>query len=538
MTTQQQQGSGAAGEDDGEYDAATWERRQQQAAAAAGPVKRPRRFEVTVGKPLGLYMTEGAGGPVVSRIVPGSNAEAAGLRVGDRIVAASAAVGSKLWTKATLAGVESAINSRFRFSDDITFCVERPLAPGAAADADSLWAREVEVFEVELERPVPLEFMQEDMEGGVFVRRVLPGAGGSEALSTIRPYDRVLAVSATLGDRMWRTRSLDGVLSAISTRIGPRVRLQLERSPEVARLVESYGERQQRRAQAGLLGDEEERLAEEGRSGGRSRSHSRARSGAEVGVGAGRVAGFELDAAGSKARTGAGAGAAVDESGLLLMGVQRGHQVLSQMSAALRERDPDRAISVYKLAVERGIAVDAHCCSSLIKAYGMRREAGKALEVVRMMPELGVLPDLVTYNALMDACEKGNKLEDARRIFREELRAEKGLAPDIFSYTVLINAVGKRGQLGEALALFEEAVARGLQPELAAYTAVVKAAVRKDDMGTALAMLKRMFDDGISPDTRLYNTLSAWWCLPGWFGGWLGSCSFVLFVCLFVCLFV
>ncbi len=486
------------GVDDGEeeeYDAAAWERQRQRAAgegSAAGAVKRHRRFEVTVGKPLGLYMAEGEGGPVISRIVPGSNAEAAGLRAGDRIVAASAAVGSRLWTKATLAGVESAINSRFRFSDDITFCVERPLAPAAAADRDSLWARDVEVFEVELERPVPLEFMQEDMEGGVFVRRVL--REDSEALRSIQPYDRVLAVSATLGDRMWRTRSLDGVLSAISTRWGPRIRLQLERSPEVARLVESYGGLQQRRVQAGLglLLDEKEQRAVVAAAGG-------------AGTGPGAAA-----AAKARQRERARArGAPLDESGLLLMGGQRSHQVLSQMSGALRERDPDRAISVYKLAVERGIAVDAHCCSSLIKAYGMRREADKALEVVRMMPEqLGVRPDLVTYNALMDACEKGNRLEEAQRIFREELRPEKGLGPDIFSYTVLINALGKRGQLAEALALFEEAEARGLQPELPAYTAVVKAAVRKDDMATALAMLKRMFDGGISPDTRLYNTLS------------------------------
>lgn len=69
-------------------------------------------------------------------------------------MAASATVGNKLWTKTTLVGVESAINSRFRFSDDITFCIERTLLKGAGDD--SISSREVDVFEVELERPVPI----------------------------------------------------------------------------------------------------------------------------------------------------------------------------------------------------------------------------------------------------------------------------------------------------------------------------------------------------------------------------------------------
>lgn len=452
--------------------AASWREAQR---LETGPMWRNHRFEVTVRKPLGLYMSEGVkkgGAPTVSEIRSGGNAEKAGLRVGDRIVAASATVGNKLWTKTTLVGVESAINSRFRFSDDITFCVERSLAQDAGED--SIFSRPVEVFEVELERPVPLEFMQEDAEGGVFVRRVLKS--DSPALQLIQPFDRVIAVSASLGDRMWRTNSLDGVLSALCTRIGSKVRLQFERSPEVARLV--------------------------ARGAGRGPVARSPNLSASITPNRGPTAW----AAASLLSPRLTVSEEADGNGMLLMGELRVHAVLSQMAAALRERDADRAVSVYKLAVERGLTPDAHCCSSLIKAYGMKKQADKALEVVRMMLELGVAPDLVTYNAAMDACEKGNKPQEALKLFREEL-PKRGLAPDIFTYTVLINLHGKRGELAEALALFEEAVARGLQPELPAFTAVIKAAVKKDDMATALALLRRVFDAGLSPDTRLYNTL-------------------------------
>jgi hypothetical protein len=65
--------------------------------------------------------------------VRGSNAEKAGLREGDVIKAASATVGSKLWTKTSVEGVQAATNSRLSVSDDISFRVERELANAGKA---------------------------------------------------------------------------------------------------------------------------------------------------------------------------------------------------------------------------------------------------------------------------------------------------------------------------------------------------------------------------------------------------------------------
>jgi hypothetical protein len=51
--------------------------------------------------------------------------------------------------------------------------------------------------------------VQDDSEGGVFVKAVL--SSNSADLKRIQPYDRVVAVSASLGDRMWKTNSIEGV---------------------------------------------------------------------------------------------------------------------------------------------------------------------------------------------------------------------------------------------------------------------------------------------------------------------------------------
>jgi pentatricopeptide repeat protein len=103
----------------------------------------------------------------------------------------------------------------------------------------------------------------------------------------------------------------------------------------------------------------------------------------------------------------------------------------------------------------------------------MKKEAAKAMDVVRMMRELGMHPDTVTYNALLNACEKGGRNKDVLRIFYEEMPT-RGLRPDIQSYTTVVNMHGKRGELELALRVFDEAVERGVNPELPAYTAVIK----------------------------------------------------------------
>jgi len=84
-------------------------------------------------------------------VVPGGNAESAGIKVGDRIVATSATIGDQMWRKNTVDGVSAAIKSRFIVSDNIVFRVQR--TPAVPSD-DSISGRKVTTFEVELEKPL------------------------------------------------------------------------------------------------------------------------------------------------------------------------------------------------------------------------------------------------------------------------------------------------------------------------------------------------------------------------------------------------
>jgi len=54
------------------------------------------------------------------------------------------------------------------------------------------------------------ELIQADQEGGVFVKSLVEG-GNAATSGRIQAYDRLVAISASLGDHMWLTNSVQGV---------------------------------------------------------------------------------------------------------------------------------------------------------------------------------------------------------------------------------------------------------------------------------------------------------------------------------------
>jgi pentatricopeptide repeat protein len=54
--------------------------------------------------------------------------------------------------------------------------------------------------------------------------------------------------------------------------------------------------------------------------------------------------------------------------------------------------------------------------------------AEKALEVFQEMQQIGVEPNVITYNAFISACKKGKKAEKALEVFQE--MRQRGLEPD------------------------------------------------------------------------------------------------------------
>eukprot|EP00639_Heterosigma_akashiwo_P035895 CAMPEP_0194726378 /NCGR_PEP_ID=MMETSP0296-20130528/30939_1 /TAXON_ID=39354 /ORGANISM="Heterosigma akashiwo, Strain CCMP2393" /LENGTH=378 /DNA_ID=CAMNT_0039631329 /DNA_START=289 /DNA_END=1421 /DNA_ORIENTATION=+ len=194
-----------------------------------------RVFEVTMTPPLGLQLSQTKGsGVIIDDVLAGSVAATAGLRAGDRVVATSATFGPDLWPKSTMEGVVSALNTRFFLGLPCTLRLERPLA--AELQEYKYRNRVTETYEVALAKPLGVEIEQGDPQlgrRGVYVKAVLPG-GNADRLGLLAPGDRLVAVSASLGDRMWECGTVEGAVSAVTSRKFDRpVRLRLERTVDL-----------------------------------------------------------------------------------------------------------------------------------------------------------------------------------------------------------------------------------------------------------------------------------------------------------------
>jgi len=64
-----------------------------------------------------------------------------------------------------------------------------------------------------------------------------------------------------------------------------------------------------------------------------------------------------------------------------------------------------------------GIVPDVVTYSALISACGKGRQSKRALELLEVMRQQGVVPKVITCNALISACEQGAQPDRALKVY-------------------------------------------------------------------------------------------------------------------------
>ena len=75
------------------------------------------------------------------------------------------------------------------------------------------------------------------------------------------------------------------------------------------------------------------------------------------------------------------------------------------------------------------------------------------MEAFHHMKQKGVVPNVITYNALISACEKGKQPEQAMEVFKA--MQQQGVVPDVITYSALISACEKSKQPEQAMEVFK-----------------------------------------------------------------------------------
>jgi pentatricopeptide repeat domain-containing protein 1 len=109
------------------------------------------------------------------------------------------------------------------------------------------------------------------------------------------------------------------------------------------------------------------------------------------------------------------------------------------------------------------------------------------------MERQGVMPNVITYNALISACEKGKQPERALEVF--EAMQRQGVVPGVITYSALISACGKGKQPAWALEVFEAMQRQGVVPNVITCGALISACEKGKQPERALELFEAYFEE-------------------------------------------
>ncbi|KAK8585295.1 hypothetical protein V6N13_139229 [Hibiscus sabdariffa] len=149
--------------------------------------------------------------------------------------------------------------------------------------------------------------------------------------------------------------------------------------------------------------------------------------------------------------------------------------------------------------------------TSMIDAYGSHGYGIEALELFKLMEmnRNGVMPNSVTFLAVLSACGHSGLVEEGRKCFNL-MREKYGLDPNQEHYACFIDVLGRAGQIDEAWSLLDNMIKNGTRPTAAIWIALLNASSLNQDIARGELAAKHLLE--LEPDKPSnYVLLSNFW---------------------------
>ncbi|KAK7264028.1 hypothetical protein RJT34_31630 [Clitoria ternatea] len=178
------------------------------------------------------------------------------------------------------------------------------------------------------------------------------------------------------------------------------------------------------------------------------------------------------------------------------------------VSALVKVGSMDRARQVLAEMTRIGVPANLITFNILLKGYCQQLQIDKARELLKEMVDgVGIQPDVVSYNILIDGCILVDDSAGALSFFNE-MRA-RGIAPTKISYTTLMKAFAFSGQPKLAHRVFDEMVNDPrVKVDLIAWNMLVEGFCRLGLVDEAKKVIQKMKDSGFHPDVGTYGSLA------------------------------
>ncbi|KAL2933800.1 hypothetical protein RDABS01_016919 [Bienertia sinuspersici] len=178
------------------------------------------------------------------------------------------------------------------------------------------------------------------------------------------------------------------------------------------------------------------------------------------------------------------------------------------ISALVKAGSMENARQVLAEMIRLGVPANLFTYNILLKGYCHQLQIDKAKELIREMTDVvGILPDVVTYNTLIDGCILVDDSAGALEYFNE-MRA-RGIAPTKISYTTLMKAFALSGQPKLASKVFDEMLKDSrVKVDQVAWNMLVEGYCKMGLIEEAKSVVERMRENGFHPNVSTYGSLA------------------------------
>ncbi|KAF7846617.1 hypothetical protein BT93_L4003 [Corymbia citriodora subsp. variegata] len=128
-----------------------------------------------------------------------------------------------------------------------------------------------------------------------------------------------------------------------------------------------------------------------------------------------------------------------------------------------------------------------------------------SFQVLKLMNESGVKPDVVTYSTIMNAWSTAGYMDKCEEIFDNMVKA--GIQPDAHAYSILAKGYVRAKETEKAEELLMAMIHSGFRPNVVIFTTIISGWCGNGDMDRATRVFDHMCEYGICPNLKTFETL-------------------------------
>jgi pentatricopeptide repeat protein len=181
----------------------------------------------------------------------------------------------------------------------------------------------------------------------------------------------------------------------------------------------------------------------------------------------------------------------------------------SLLGSLVRSNCFEKAWLFFNELKER-VKFDVYSFGIMIKGCCENGNLDKSFQLLGLLQDMGLSPNVVIYTTLIDGCCKNGDIERARLFF--DKMGEMGLVANQYTFTVLINGLFKKGLKKDGFDLFEKMKINGLFPNLYTYNCLMNEYCGEGKICRAFDLFDEMRERGVEANVVTYNTLIGGMC--------------------------